>query len=156
MSSLISDLETTTFVGRRFTRKRLKEIQTVVARFSNLSRTEIAKTICEHTQWVTAKGKYRIKLCLNALEEMEKVGIFNLPAKDNKRLRGPQKKIILTDATHEQAPIHCTLNHLMPISLQLVTDERQKLRFKEFIERYHYLGYKHQPFQGDKSLKLFS
>ncbi len=143
MSSLINDLESTTFAGRKFTRKRLQDIKTVVTRFSNLSRLELAKTICEHIQWVTAKGKYRVKLCLNALTEMEKVGIFRLPAKDNTRIRGPQKKIVWTEASDEQAPLHGLVNDFMPITLRVVTDEQQKKKWKEFVDRYHYLGYKH-------------
>jgi hypothetical protein len=81
MDQKIKSLPYTTFCGRRFKRQQIADIQLTVNKFSNLSRSELALTICEHLNWVTPRGTNRLHTCLNALEEMEKLGIFTLPPK---------------------------------------------------------------------------
>ncbi len=62
MEEKIELLESTTFAGRRFTRKMLVQIQETVNIFSNLSRRELAHTVCEHLQWITPSGSNKIRL----------------------------------------------------------------------------------------------
>ena len=45
--------------------------------------------------------------------------------------------------TAMQAELQAELSDLMPLSLQLVTAADQVGEFNEWVERYHYLGYKH-------------
>ena len=92
MNQTVEDLKTTTFYGRRFTRKRLLEIQQVVNNFPTLSRWELGLTICEHLQWLTSRKSYAIQSCLNALQELEAARILVLPAKIEAKKRGAQKK----------------------------------------------------------------
>ncbi len=47
MDELIKNLESTTFSGRRFTRKQIEEIQETVKIFPDLSRNELGHTVCE-------------------------------------------------------------------------------------------------------------
>ena len=138
----IERLTSTPFAGRRFTRQRREEIQAVVNVCANLSRTELGQTICEQMQWATPRGTNRIQSCLGALDEMEQAGLFVLPAKDERKKRGPQKEISWTEASDEQAPIACPLAQIMPVTVAVVMDEAQKKQNKEYIDRYHYLGYR--------------
>ena len=138
----VAALKTTTFYGRRFTRKRLVEIQQVVNTFPKLSRWELGLTLCEHLQWLTPRKSYAIQSCLNALEEMEAVGLIILPAKIEAQKRGPQKKIIQTAQTDEQAPVCGALAQVMPLTLDVVTDPAEIKRWNEFVDRYHYLAYR--------------
>ena len=48
MDPRITDLKSTTFSGRRLTRRQIADIQKTVALFPNHSRNELAKTLCEH------------------------------------------------------------------------------------------------------------
>ncbi len=77
----ISTLPTTTFIGRRFTRKQLEQVQETVQTFKNLSRKELAFTICEHLKWESPNGKLKINSALSLLEQLESHGIVTLPAK---------------------------------------------------------------------------
>jgi hypothetical protein len=141
MDQKIKDLSSTTFCGRRFRRQQIADIQATVKTFSNLSRCELALTICEHLNWVTPRGTNKINTCLNALEEMEALGIIVLPPKiEQKKKR--QQDIPWTDQTNEPTHIDCTLDELLPISLQVVTDKEQTKQWNEFVDRYHYLSYK--------------
>ena len=64
MDPRITELRSTTFSGRRVNRRQIADIQETVALFPNDSRNELAKTICEHLGWRTAKGSYRVGACL--------------------------------------------------------------------------------------------
>ena len=142
MDNKVDSLLKTTFGGRQFRRHQLTEIQKTVRMFSGLSRRELAHTICERFQWKTPRGTDKIQTCLNALEEMESRGIIKLPAKVERNHKARQKKILWTDQTNEALPIDCAVNELMPINLQVVTEPEQITEWNEFVDPYHYLGYR--------------
>jgi hypothetical protein len=137
----IEALESTTFGGKRFTRKQLSDIQTTVERFPALSLRELGHTVCENLRWKTPKGLHRIQACLGALAEMEHAGIVQLPAKKIQQ-KIPQKPLLWTDKTREQPRIADALDRLTPIGVQPVTEKAQIALWNEFVDRYHYLGYK--------------
>ena len=60
----IKNLKSTTFFGRRFTRRQIVDIQQAVATFPALSRKELAQTICEHLRWHTPTGGNRVAAAL--------------------------------------------------------------------------------------------
>ncbi len=142
MDQAIIDLKSTTFFGRRFSRKQIAQIQQTVKTFQRLSRRELAHTICEHYDWFTPNGSNRVHTCLATLEEIEKLGIITLPAKDESKKRGSPKKIIFTEVTNQQLAIDGSLDKLMPLSIQVVTEKDDAKLWNEFVDRHHYLGYK--------------
>ena len=141
MSQDIEALESTTFGGKRFTRKQLAHIQETIRTFPALSRRELGHTICENLRWTTPKGIHRIQACLGALAEMEEIGIIQLPAKKEQK-KAIQKPILWTDETREQPRIAAALAHLSPIGVQPVTEKDEIALWNEFVDRYHYLGYR--------------
>lgn len=142
MDSMIQNLESTTFGGRRLTRKQIVLIQDTVKAFPALSRRELAHTICEHLNWFTPNGGNKIQTCLKVLEELEKLGIITLPALVEFQKRGPQKTIVRTPKTDEQALIDSDLKAISPIRLCIASDKQDIELWNEFIDRYHYLGYR--------------
>lgn len=142
MDSVIENLKSTTFSGKRFTRKQIEQIQETVKRFPLLSRRELAHTLCEHLQWVAPNGKNCVQACLHALEELEQQGIFRLPEKAENKKRGPQKKITWTSKTDEPASLSGTLDQFMPVTVEVVTEPDEVALWNEFVDRYHYLGYR--------------
>ena len=101
----IEALSSTAFSGRRFTRKQLSQVQETVEIFQNLSRNELALTICEHLGWKTPAGKLKINSCLDMLEQLETLGIVTLPAK--RKTRAPEFQLCLK-SFHDFA---CLYNH---------------------------------------------
>ena len=87
MDQRIIALESSTFSGRRLNRQQIADIQETVALLPNDSRNELAKTICEHLRWTTAKGDYRVGACLGMLETLEIHGILTLPPKREDHVR---------------------------------------------------------------------
>ncbi len=142
MDPCIENLKSTTFAGKRFSRKQLVSIQQTVKAFPMLSRRELAHTICELLQWYTPKGDNKIQSCLSVLESLEKLSLFSLPQKNESQKRGPQKKIEKTNLAEQKAAICDTLDHITPIRLQVVTERQDIQLWNEFIDRHHYLGYK--------------
>ena len=125
MDASIAKLKSTTFCGRRFSRKQLSEIQQTVRSFPSLSRHEFAQTICENLQWQTPKGSNRFNACLHLLESLKQQGVLQLPEKISSQQRGAQKPIVWTPLSAPQASIECELEQLMPLALQAVS-EKQK------------------------------
>lgn len=134
----IETLEKTTFKGRRFTRKQLLQIQETVRSFQNLSRKELAQTICEHLNWKTPKDTNKTHSGMALLEELEGLGVITLPAKRHTRIP-VQRPIPHIEA---EAPIHNNLTAIEPLSLQQVTTDEERTCWKSYIQSYHYLGYK--------------
>ncbi len=64
MDPRITDLKSTTFSGRRVNRRQIADIQETVGLFLNDNRNELAKTIRQRLGWRTAKGSYRVGVCL--------------------------------------------------------------------------------------------
>lgn len=142
MDARIKELKSTTFGGRRLTRKQIADIQHTAHTFSALSRRELAHTICEHLQWRTPKGENRIQSCLGALDSLERLGILSLPEKVESKKRGPQREITWTRQTEQPTAVDDALEQLTPIRLQVVTEKAAIEQWNEYVDRYHYLGYK--------------
>lgn len=137
----IDTLPKTTFSGRRFTRKQLTQVQETVQTFKNLSRKELALTLCEHLSWHTPNGKLKVNSCLTLLEELESHGIVTLPAK--RKTKAPARRIPAFDEHPKAPPINDTLDSVGPITLHRVTSKEDRECWKAYLQTYHYLGYKH-------------
>lgn len=132
--------------GREIPAHEIEAARETVRLCSGLSRKELAETICEHWGWVTASGSHKVTACLNVLEELERKGELQLPAKhkrpNTERVRG---------AEHTQrtaAPKETLIGKLEdagPVRLELVEDKGQAKLWNEYVDRYHYLGYR-KPF----------
>ena len=135
MDPRIASLKSTTFCGRRLTRRQIADVQETVA----LSRNELAKTVCEHLNWTTPKGGYRVAACMRMLESLEEYGVLTLPAKRN-TTPGPRTPITCTGRSDPRPEINCALAELEPLSLQSATEERDIADWNELVDRHHGLG----------------
>ena len=144
MDQRIIDLKSTTFSGRRVNRQQIADIQETVALLPNDSRNELAKTICEHLGWRTAKGACKVGACLGMLETLESHGILKLPPKredsvrDMKAVDAPA----WTSASDPQPEIAAPLADLRPLRVEPVTDTEGRQLWNAFVDRHHYLGYR--------------
>ncbi|MFA7062075.1 MAG: Druantia anti-phage system protein DruA [Pedobacter sp.] len=129
-----------TFLGHTLSDIDLAEIREVIDTCRNLSRTEIANTICELFSWERPSGKLKTVECRQFLEQLESMGLVNLPLQ---RTSNPNSILISpSEKTNPTSIISCDLNDLLPISITKVTTKAQRQLWYEFVERYHYLGYR--------------
>jgi len=135
-------LKPLTLSGRYFSKKEIVAIRETVKSFPALSMTELAETVCEYLTWKTAKGRNKINSCFTALEKLDTLCYIQLPAKRQQKNR-ETKKIARSLKTDQLAPVECTLEELGTIECQLVTDKSDVALWNEYVDRYHYLKYKH-------------
>jgi hypothetical protein len=112
--------------------------------FPNLSRKELALTICEHLNWENPAGKLKVNSCLTLLQHLENLGIVTLPEK--RKTEKPVCRAPAFSKPPDESPIEGTLEEIGPITLRRVTstENREDYEdFKAYLHRFHYLGYKH-------------
>ena len=122
MDESIQDLKSTTFFRRRLTRRKIAELQKIVRDFPALSRRELGRTICEHLDWRTPKGTDSIQSVLRLLEALAEAGVVTLPKKDASRAPGRQQQPLWSERSEAPAPIHCTLDRLLPLTAMVVVE----------------------------------
>ncbi len=133
--------------GRQIKKEEIAQIRETVETFCNLSRTELAHTVCEHLEWHTASGGNKVDACMKLLKILEDRGVIQLPAKQDKRdIRyKPGKQPVVNNKPLAQGPVEGKLKDIGPINLRVVMDKEETLLFNEYLRHYHYLGYK-RPF----------
>ena len=147
MTMTSEEMEKAPWGQGRITPQQLEAARQTVRLFSRLSRTELTRTICEHWGWMTASGSYKVTACLKVLEELEDRGLLRLPGKrpmtrwHTDRARGAGS----TARTKPGAPLVGELAQVGSVGLEVIQSPDPGQLWKEYVERYHYLGYR-QPF----------
>jgi len=133
---------TISFCGRQVTRAELDLIRDIVHDFPALSVAELSKTICELLDWRRPTGGLKNHECFLFLQELKNRGwLPSLPELRPAFNRGPRK--VGFDARSEpNNPVLSTLDECLPLGLDLISDGDNRNLFRQYIERYHYLGYK--------------
>jgi uncharacterized protein DUF4338 len=131
--------ESLTFCGRTFRAGELELMRQIAREFSGLGVTEIARTVCELLEWERPSGGLKNHECRQLLERLQAEGFLQLP--DLRKLggRGPRRADISRSCC-EPALIECTASECEPLELALVEGPTESRRWRELVERYHYLG----------------
>ncbi|HEV2732321.1 MAG TPA: DUF4338 domain-containing protein [Terriglobales bacterium] len=129
--------------GREFTAQEIQDLQETVRVFRRLSWKELVRTICEHLDWVTPAGRYKLDSCAKALVKLEARGLVKLPARRAYQRNDPA--IVPRPETAPENEIVGTVREVAPVEVQPVGGKEAIQLWNEYIERYHPLGYK-RPF----------
>jgi hypothetical protein len=130
------------FCGQVISRDLLSEIAVIVETFPKLTRTELANTICELFSWKRPTGKLKTVECRQFLERLDARGIIQLPACNHKFIRQTKFRVDRTGRTDCQSIISVELSELTPLWLNRVRNYAQRQLWYEYMDRYHYLGYR--------------
>ena len=127
------------FCGRALTEAELGLIRRITREFGNLALTELAATICELLEWRRPNEGLKSRECYLFLRELHRRGWLPwLPA--------PQPRHPRAKPAAEPSPtpdlLTGSLNEYQPIQLQLIQDAADRRLFREYLARYHYLGYR--------------
>ena len=131
---------TITHCGRRFSSQDLELMRQAAQDYAALGITEIARTVCEWLDWTRPNGRLKNHECRLLLERLRDEGFLTLPPLRPSGKRGPRVPA-LSAVSDPQSPIQSPITDLEPITLRLVDDAEGPL-FRQFIQRYHYLGYR--------------
>lgn len=127
----------------------IDHIRTILERFSSLSRYEIILTLCETLEWLTPAGRPKIDACTKLLKRLQDDGMIRLPALQE-IYSHPGRKLQSTPVTMSarsapQPDLETSLAALGPVTLTSLDDKTDQSLWNEYVQRYHYLGYK-KPF----------
>jgi hypothetical protein len=131
--------ESLTFCGRTFGDGELELMRQIALEFSALGVTEIARTVCELLEWKRPSGGLKNHECRQLLERLQAEGFLKLP--DLRKLggRGPRRADI-SRSWLEPATLECAASECEPLEMALVEGQAESCRWREQVERYHYLG----------------
>jgi hypothetical protein len=136
------DVESFKFCAREFTAGDIHLIQDVVATYRNLTRHELAQTVCELLEWRRANGGAKWRECLDLLVKLEGMGAVELPALRETKPRGARTRVPRTARGEPGEPVVGTVRDVAPVELCVVKREDDRLLWRELVGRHHYLGHK--------------
>jgi hypothetical protein len=130
--------------GRQITDAELEAARVTVRLCSGLSRLELARTICQHWDWVTASGSHKVTACLKVLEEWEQQGLLRLPGKRRMTRWNTDRAsgAVATQRTELGTPLVGRLSEVGSVWLEVVQGKEGGQLWNEYVDRYHYLGYR--------------
>jgi len=131
--------ESLIFCGRTFRTSELELMHQTALEFSALGVTEIARTVCELLEWTRPNGGLKNHECRQLLERLQAEGFLKLP--DVRKLGGRgSRRADVSGFCCEPAPVGCTVSECEPLELALVEGQAESRRWREQVERHHYLG----------------
>jgi hypothetical protein len=129
------------YCGRNFTEEELAWLRRTIADRPEASRKDLSVLFCQTANWLKPDGGLKDMSCRLALLKMERDGHLTLPPPKTKHTK-PYKRLRTLWAM-EQAEITKGAGEF-ELVLEVVTSRTGAL-WNEFIDRYHYLGYKTLP-----------
>ena len=129
------------YCGREFSEEELAWIKQLIVEKPELTRKDLSVLFCREVNWLKPDGGVKDMSCRVAMLKMERDGHLVLPPPRAKHTK-PYKKIRTLWAV-EQAEISKNAGEF-DLEFEVVTSRSSGL-WNEFIDRYHYLGYKTLP-----------
>ena len=137
----MSDLDIN-FCGRRLSAQDVELIRQVAADFPNLTLHELANTVSELLDWHRPNGKLKTRECVNLLQFLAANGwLTSLPVLLTTSPRGA-RSVLLDTSSDPQAPVQGDLRDHLPLRLRLIDNRADRVLFQQYVQRYHYLGYR--------------
>jgi hypothetical protein len=123
------------FSGRNFSAAEFELIRETVCDFSNLSLTELSKTICELLEWKRPTGKLEYEECRAFREYLRDQGVVILPGLRVTAAPGP-RRVVSTSQSDAQAPVTVSAGDFDPLTLHLVQASNPTLNFlfKQYVK----------------------
>lgn len=119
----------------------LELIREVVETCAGLSRTELAKTVCELLDWRRPNGSLKALECREYLQRLQSCGWLQLPTRRRRRPQGSSLRIPKTSQGEAGPPLEGSVEHFAPLVVEQVRSAKQGELFRELVGRYHYQGY---------------
>jgi hypothetical protein len=132
--------DTYRYCGRWFSFAELQTIRQIIAADPLSSRAQISRQVCQALVWYKPDGGLKDMTCRVALLRMQKDGLITLPP-PKRPPKSMLAKITFTTETAPQEAVTTPVHNLPDLQLHPVSQRPQQLLWREFIHRYHYLGY---------------
>jgi hypothetical protein len=130
------------YCGRDFSETELTLIRTLIAEDPRRTRADLSRLACQAMHWLKPDGGLKDMSCRVAMLRMQGDGLIQLPPP---RCPRPQANILIRVETEPQEPLHLAVHDLPRLQLRQVGDRTDSRLWNEYIQRYHYLGFKSLP-----------
>jgi hypothetical protein len=128
------------YSGRPFGPQELERVREIIRTHPEASRQQLSYRVCEAFDWRKPDGSLKDMSCRVALLRMHRAGLIELPAPRHKV--NPYRSFTRRTAQGEPgALLEAAVHELEDLRLEVVQRSTSGL-WNEYIERYHYLGYK--------------
>ncbi len=130
------------YCGRDFSESDMELIRLLIAEDPLRTRAVLSRLACQLLHWYKADGGLKEMSCRVVMLRMQEDGLIQLPPPRCKR---PESRISFTPKTNPQSPLDQPVHALPGLTFQLVRGRDDSRLWNEYIQRYHYLGYKTLP-----------
>jgi hypothetical protein len=131
------------YSGRLFGPQEVERVREIIRTHPEASRQQLSYRVCEAFDWRKPDGSLKDMSCRVALLRMHREGLIELPAP--RRKVAPCRSFTRRTVQAEPGPLlEAAVHELMDLRLEVVQPSTSAL-WNEFIDRYHYLGYKPLP-----------
>lgn len=130
------------YCGREFSEQELVLIRALIAEDPSRTRADLSRLTCQRLHWYKPDGGLKEMSCRVAMLRMHEDGLIQLPPP---RCQRPQARIRFTPRTDPQPLLDQPVHALPALQLKAVHRQDDSRLWNEYIERYHYLGYKALP-----------
>lgn len=148
------------YSGRFFSGQEIDQIRELIRTDPQLNRQQLSYRVCERFDWRKGDGSLKDMSCRVALLRMHREGLIALPAPRH-QVKPCRSFTRRTAKAQPQAPLEAPVHELTDLRLEVVSRQDSAL-WNEYIDRYHYLGYKPLPgaqlryfaYAGDRPVAL--
>ena len=132
------------YSGRDFSETEIEQIRKIINSDPKLNRHKISKLVCEALNWHKPDGGLKDMSCRVALLRMQNDGHIKLPPPVRNCRNGTIHRR-RTSAGEPQAPRAIAVSCFCELQFEQVKTKGDSYLWNEYIDRYHYLGYKPLP-----------
>lgn len=129
-----------TYNRPKITEEKIETIRQLIEANPSMGRTKLSILLCEMWNWRGPNNSTKDMSCRDVLLALDKAGKIVLPPPQSKGSQ-PGKRPQIKHLIHDETPIACSLKELRPLRVEEVTSKEELLRFKSYINQYHYLGF---------------
>jgi hypothetical protein len=128
------------YCAREFTEQEIQLIRDIISEDASRHRLAISRLVCEQLNWRKVNGELKDMSCRVALLRMQRDGLIELPPPQRRSNNG-QLRRRRTPQAEPELPIIGSVEDLPQLRIGLVANPRESQLWREYVDRYHYLGY---------------
>ena len=132
--------EAVRYCGRLFSEQEMQLIRTIIAEDPSRHRFALSKVVCERLDWRRANGQLKDMSCRVAMLRMHRDGLIQLPPPRRRHYNGTLHRR-RTPQAEPELPIVVRVDALPDLQVRPLADQREAQLWREYVDRYHYLGY---------------
>jgi len=130
------------YCGRTFTLEQIDWLRTLIGENPTHTRADLSRLACRQFNWLKADGGLKEMSARVAMLRMHEDGLIKLPPPRCKR---PEARIHISRRTDPAEAVERPAHALAPLDWRQVEKRSRSRLWNEYIQRYHYLGYKTLP-----------